>query len=110
VIKIYFLNRDVKSNVVERTSRNVHATRASHVIFLRIEYLWDIEVSLGVVHSLNGTVEDVDAQVLAGKGRIEHGLPPWPPGTPRNGPGPGNCGSVSCSNWCRYLVVCKYRY
>ncbi|KAJ6436678.1 hypothetical protein O9K51_10797 [Purpureocillium lavendulum] len=99
---------------------------------------WNVEVAPGRTEVLNGTVQEVYAQVLqinpnfslsrapetrglrhkrstvncgnwplANKGRIQEGINylRGVAGAPRNGPGPGNCGRVSCSYnaaiwWC----------
>lgn len=102
---------------------------------------WDVEIAPGHIEALNGTVQEVYAQVLqinpgfqppldagatmesrglhqkrnvlcgnfpsADKGRVLQGISNLRGlgAAPRNGPGPGNCGRVSCSYkaaiwWC----------
>lgn len=101
--------------------------------------LWDVEVARGRFETLNGTIQEVYAQVLrlnphfklpedppvarglnrkrstvrcgnwplTSKDRIQEGINYLRRlnGAPRNGPGPSNCGRVSCSYnaaiwWC----------
>ncbi|GJN85895.1 hypothetical protein PLIIFM63780_009470 [Purpureocillium lilacinum] len=108
--------------------------------------LWDVEVARGRFETLNGTIQEVYAQVLrlnphfklpedppvarglnrkrstvrcgnwplTSKDRIQEGINYLRRlnGAPRNGPGPSNCGRVSCSYnaaiwWCNDNTVPK---